>query len=48
MPGIFTGSGIFTQQKILAYLFLAAGLFVYAKLKNRILARSVRTNRHKH
>lgn len=48
MPGIFTGSGIFTQQKILAYLFLAAGLFVYVKLKNRILARSVRINRHKH
>ncbi|MBW7571398.1 GNAT family N-acetyltransferase [Caproiciproducens faecalis] len=45
VPGIFTTGGIFTEQKILAYLFLAAGLFVYVKLKNRILARSVRGKR---
>ncbi|MBE6830400.1 MAG: GNAT family N-acetyltransferase [Ruminococcaceae bacterium] len=41
MPGIFSDGEIFTQQKILACLFLAGGLFVYVKLKNRILARSV-------
>ncbi|WP_444643972.1 hypothetical protein ACRQU7_04260 [Caproiciproducens sp. R1] len=45
MPGIFSDGEIFTQQKILACLFLAGGLFVYVKLKNRILARSVRGKR---